>query len=45
MHTHMYVVKLAGKSLVLDPLRIGYIPTIFDCSGDMHLAWKILAEI
>jgi len=38
----MYVVKLEGKSLVLDPLRIGYIPNILDCSGGMHSTWKIL---
>lgn len=42
---HIYVVKLAGKSLVLNPLRTGYIPTILDCSGEMHFAWKILDEI
>lgn len=42
---HIYVVKLAGKSLVLNQLRIGYITTILDCSGDMHSAWKILYEI
>jgi hypothetical protein len=45
MPAHIYVVKLAGKSLILDPLRMGYIPTILDCSGDMHLVWKILYEI